>query len=270
MDIIPRKILRQPQIASPKYWYDNKAFETHFFNALSSTFPEGERFFIISVRNYAAQITDPKLKEQVERFISQEGQHSREHEAHLKLLADQGFALLIRMNRWERGVMRWFAKTLPRYALALTLTIEHVTAIFAATLLSNQARLCESMHTDYRLLWRWHAVEEIEHKAVAFDVYEQTGGGVGLRRLAAMQVAIFFPAILFLRHGLLLAKDGVLFDFAQWRRGCVFLLGRNGLLRKVMGAYSRCLSREFHPWRHNNAHHIDEFTRYHSEHYHKL
>ena len=217
MDIIPRKILRQPQIASPKHWYDNKTFETHFFNALSSTFPEGERFFIISVRNYAAQITDPKLKEQVERFISQEGQHSREHEAHLKLLADQGFALLIRMNRWERGVMRWFAKTLPRYALALTLTIEHVTAIFAATLLSNQARLCESMHTDYRLLWRWHAVEEIEHKAVAFDVYEQTGGGVGLRRLAAMQVAVFFPAILFLRHGLLLAKDGVLFDFAQWR-----------------------------------------------------
>ncbi|MGB0734360.1 MAG: metal-dependent hydrolase, partial [Pontibacterium sp.] len=92
MDIIPRKILSQPQTASPKYWYDNKAFETHFFNALSSTFPEGERFFIISVRNYAAQITDPKLKEQVERFISQEGQHSREHEAHLKLLADQGFA----------------------------------------------------------------------------------------------------------------------------------------------------------------------------------
>ena len=62
------------------------------------------------------------------------------------------------------------------FALALTLTIEHVTAIFAATL-RDQARLCESMHTDYRLLWRWHAVE-IEHKAVAFDVYEQTGGGV--------------------------------------------------------------------------------------------
>ena len=57
---------------------------------------------------------------------------------------------------------------------------------------------------------------------MAFDVYEQTGGGVGLRRLAAMQVAVFFPVILFLRHGLLLAKDGALFDFAQWRRGCVF------------------------------------------------
>ena len=105
---------------------------------------------------------------------------------------------------------------------------------------------------------------------MAFDVYEQTCSGGGLHRLAAMQVAVFFPVSLFLRHGLLLAKDGALFDFAQWRRGCVFLWGRNGLLRKVMGSYSRCLSREFHPWRHNNAHHIDEFNRYHSEHYHKL
>ena len=154
MDIIPCKILRQPQIASPKYWYDNKAFETHFFNALSSTFPEGERFFIMSVRNFAAQITSPKLKEQVERSTSQEGQHSREYEAHLKLLADQVFTMLMRMNRLERGVMRWLAKTLPRYALALTLTIEHATAIFAATLFSDRARLCESMHTGYRLLWR--------------------------------------------------------------------------------------------------------------------
>ena len=99
MDIIPRKILSQPNTASPKYWHDKKTFETHFFNALSSTFPEGERFFTMSVRNFAAQITSPKLKEQVERSTSQEGQHSREHEAHLKLLADQGFALLIRMNR---------------------------------------------------------------------------------------------------------------------------------------------------------------------------
>ena len=80
MDIIPRKILSQPQTASPKYWYDNKAFETHFQRAVLYL-PEGERFFIISVRNNAAQITDPKLKEQVERFTSQEGQHSREHEA---------------------------------------------------------------------------------------------------------------------------------------------------------------------------------------------
>lgn len=75
--------------------------------------------------------------------------------------------------------------------------IEHVTAIFASALLADQKRFCEPMHDDYRLLRHWHAVEEIEHKAVAFDVYQQTGGEYGLRLLAAIEVAVFFPVVLF-------------------------------------------------------------------------
>ena len=260
MDITPRKITAHPNAQSPKYWFDNKAFETLFFNALSSTFPEGERFFIMSVRNYAEDVQDDDLKGSVERFISQEGQHSQEHEAHLQLLSGQGFSVLERLNRWERGVMRWLAQKWPRYALALTLTIEHVTAIFADALLSDQARYLEPMHDDFRLLWQWHAVEEVEHKAVAFDVYQQTGGGYWLRLFAALEVALFFPLVLFFRHVLLLAKDGLLLDVAEWRRGSEFLWGRNGLLRAIAAQYGRCLHREFHPWRHDDSHHVREFT----------
>lgn len=261
MDIIPRKIMHHPKADSPKYWFAEKGFETLFFNALSSTFPEGERFFIQSVRNYAEHISDAELRANVDRFVSQEGQHSQQHEGHVALLADQGFGLLVSMNRWERAVMRWLVTKMPRFALAVTLTIEHVTAIFASALLADQKRFCEPMHDDYRLLWHWHSVEEIEHKAVAFDVYQQTGGGYGLRLLAAVEVAVFFPVLLFFRHVLLLAKDGLLLDLGEWRRGGAFLLGRNGLLRVIAGEYGRCLHRDFHPLKRDDSHHIEEFNR---------
>lgn len=139
--------------------------------------------------------------------------------------------------------------------------IEHVTAIFASALLADQKRFCEPMHDDYRLLRHWHAVEEIEHKAVAFDVYQQTGGEYGLRLLAAIEVAVFFPVVLFFRHVLLLAKDGLLLDLGEWRRGSAFLLGRNGLVRVIAGEYGRCLHRGFHPLKTDDSHHIEEFNR---------
>ena len=34
----------------PRYWADNDPHFTHLLNALSATFPEGERFFVDSVR----------------------------------------------------------------------------------------------------------------------------------------------------------------------------------------------------------------------------
>ena len=82
---------------------------------------------------------------------------------------------------------------------------------------------------------------------MAFDVYEQTCSGGGLHRLAAMQVAVFFPVILFLRHGLLLAKDGALFDFAQWRRGCVFFFGPQWPAAKSHGSVQPLLESRISP-----------------------
>ncbi|MBM4204256.1 MAG: metal-dependent hydrolase [Gammaproteobacteria bacterium] len=59
--ITVRRIAIQPSAATPKYWFGGLPFETHFFNALSTTFPEGERFFIQSVRIHSGTIGDPGL-----------------------------------------------------------------------------------------------------------------------------------------------------------------------------------------------------------------
>ena len=77
---VVRRIHGGPDADTPRHWFDGQAFETHFFNALSTTFPEGERSFILSVRAHADGITDPELQREIDAFVGQEGQHSREHE----------------------------------------------------------------------------------------------------------------------------------------------------------------------------------------------
>lgn len=64
----------------PKFWFANDPFKTRFFDALSLTFPEGERFFIESVRLYRDQIQDRDLQQKVKDFIRQEAQHGIAHD----------------------------------------------------------------------------------------------------------------------------------------------------------------------------------------------
>lgn len=246
--ITVRRLPEGPNAATPRHWFDGLAFETHFFNALSSTFPEGERFFIQAVRHYAPQVEDPALQAQVKAFIGQEGQHSREHDGHMALLEAQGFTGLARANAVLHRICRFYLRVLPRYSLAVTIAIEHVTAVFAHHLLGEPARWLDRMHPDMQPLWRWHAVEETEHKAVAFDVYRATGGGEVLRALAMLHVMVFMFAEFCGRHLYLLYVDGVLGDAAGWRRGTRFLWGRGGLLRLAFRDLLAYLRPGFHPW----------------------
>ncbi len=259
MRIVPRKISRHPNAATPTYWFDGKGFESLFFDAVSSTFPEGERFFILSVRSFAEQIQDEGLKTEVAYFIRQEGQHSREHDAHMRILGDQGFGTLDQINRFDRLLMKWMVKLLPRYALAVTTVIEHITAVAAVTLLENEAKYLDPMHEDFRLMWHWHAVEEIEHKAVTFDVFEEAVGNYTLRLIAALHVAVVFPLEIFIRHLFLLTKEGLLLDVQGWRRGMSFLFGREGFLTKIAGGYGVYFRRNFHPADTDESYYIAEF-----------
>lgn len=257
--ITVRTIALKPSTATPKYWFGGLAFETHFFNALSSTFPEGERFFIQSVRLNAGGLHDPWLAAQVAAFTGQEGQHSLEHDAHVDLLIDQGYVALTRMNAVMRAVMRWFTRRMPRYSLAVTTAVEHITAVLAEGLMRHAERWLSPMSADMRLLWHWHAVEESEHKAVAFDVYQQTGNGLALRRLAMLNALPGLLVEIFIRQCYFLGKDGRLFDATEWRRGTRFLWGRNGLLRWLIRGHLAFYHRQFHPWQTDNTEQIRNF-----------
>ncbi len=140
----------------------------------------------------------------------------------MRMLDDWGFGTLDWFNRFDLLLMKWMGKLLPRCALAVTMVIEHITALAAVTLLKNEAKYLDPMHEDFRLMWHWHAFEEIEHKAITYDVFEAAVGNYTLRLIAALHVAVAFPFELFIRHLFSLTEEGLLLDVKGWPRGGAF------------------------------------------------
>lgn len=161
----------------PKHFADDgDLLMSHFWAALSAVFPEGEDGFVRSVRYYRDQITDPDLKRQVAGFIGQEAQHSRAHTAFNARLAELGYPvdLIARINTRVNGFFERLQS--PETNLALTVASEHLTALMAELAFSNQQFRDSFGHPATYELLLWHALEEAEHKAVAFDVYRAVGG----------------------------------------------------------------------------------------------
>lgn len=244
--------------SAPRYWHSDSPFLTHWFTAMSLFFPAGERFFIDSVLHFEPQITDPRLREEVRAFAAQESQHSRHHRAYDQLMSRDGVPVT-RYEGWIEKGLRVARRLLPPKAqLALTITLEHFTAVFANQLLSDP-RVSEGMHPAVRPLWMWHAVEETEHKAVAYDVYEHVGGGYWLRALMMVRVLAFPLAIAFFQL-LLMAGDRNFGSRRNFARGVRLVWGRGGFLRSAWPDLRDFFRRDFHPWQTDNRELIVRWT----------
>lgn len=163
----------------PHHWLGGNAIATHVFNGMNLVFPDGERFFIASVREALPRVADPALARQVRGFFGQEGRHAHEHERYFAALEAQGYRIdgfLRRFRRFVAMSSRWLPAPLQ---LAITAGAEHYTATFGAFAL--QDALIDGAHPTMRKLILWHATEEIEHKAVAFDVLQATHPSHALR-----------------------------------------------------------------------------------------
>ncbi len=166
----------------PKHFAaDGDLIESHLAVCMSAVFPDGEDFFVRSVRHYRDRITDPALKRQVAGFIGQESVHGREHRALNDRFAELGYDTK-RMERiTKRGLALRERIAPPMSNLASTAALEHFTATLAELLLSDQAVRDEFGDEAVQNVFLWHALEESEHKAVAFDVYKAVGGSERLR-----------------------------------------------------------------------------------------
>lgn len=179
----------EPPLA--KYFMDDELM-SHVVAILSSLFPEGEAFFVRSVRHYRDRIEDPILNKQVSGFIGQEANHSREHAEFNARLQALGYPTA----RVDRIVRRGLAMTertgSPEYCLATTAALEHYTATLAEVLLTDASAREMFVDPEVRELLLWHALEESEHKAVAFDVYQRFVGDEKLRIRVMRQTTFFF------------------------------------------------------------------------------
>lgn len=160
---------------------------SHIVAHLSATFPEGEDFFIRSVRHFADQITDPELKSHIQGFIGQEVTHGREHRALNERLHQMGYPSR-RIDRGTRMDLAAFERRLsPLTCLAITAALEHFTAVLAETLLTDERAQELLGPSEVRAMLLWHAIEESEHRSVAFDVYQAVGGSER-RRIWTMRI----------------------------------------------------------------------------------
>jgi uncharacterized protein len=166
----------------PKHYAaDGDLIQSHIAANLSSVFPDGEDFFVRSVRHFRDEITDPELKRQVGGFIGQEAMHGRQHRAFNDRLDELGYPV----KRFERLTKKGLALR-TRFApaksnLAATAALEHFTATLAELLLTSEETRNMFGNDQVRNLFLWHALEESEHKAVAFDVYKAVGGTERMR-----------------------------------------------------------------------------------------
>jgi len=250
LNITPRDRRFGREAATPRLWHGGRVEATAIYNALSTTFPKGEAFFVESVRAFRDG-APPRLAEEIKAFTTQEAIHSREHAAFNNRAAESGYDL----SKLEKRVEERLAITKgrpPVVSLAATMALEHFTAILAHELLADPRHL-EGADKETAELWRWHAVEEIEHKGVAYDTWlNATGHWPRFKRwkLKARVMLLVTRNFLVDRTGgalELMRQDGVT-GFHAWRLLLTYLWIRPGMFRKIAGAWVKFFPPGFHPW----------------------
>lgn len=248
----------------PAHWIRDDCHVTRFYDAMSIMFPEGERTFIESVLHFRDQVRAPVLRAAVKEFTTQEAMHTREHLRDHRRLARQG----VPVARLERQVAkqqifarRYFSAA---FRLAATACLEHFTAMFADGFLRDPRNLDGAYPTMVRF-WRWHALEEIEHKAVAFDVLTvavpRPAWRYLLRCSAMLLVTAVFSTLLWRMTFALIRHDGRALDVRGWAHLLWVQCGKPGVFRRMLPQWVAWFSPRFHPWRHDNRDLIAAYAR---------
>jgi predicted metal-dependent hydrolase len=230
----------------PRHWHGGRRAVTSFFDNLSIFFPAGERFFIASVRAHRFHVRDEELQQLVREFTQQEAFHTREHVRYNHMLREKGYPIGDMEARVERILRRVTRRTPRRWQLAATCALEHFTALLARGILSDDSAF-EGAHPEMAALWRWHATEEHEHRAVAFDVYTAAGGHWLERDFVMILVTLVFWSKVLEQQLRFMKRDGILDSLREWLDLAAFLWVRPGPLRRLIVPYLGYYRRGFHP-----------------------
>lgn len=234
----------------PKIW-NGSAAKTHLFNAIAILTPTFERLAIASVLPFKNKISDPLLAEQVQGFIGQESAHGSEFIRYNQILKQQGYQIR-RLEKSHLKLFRWVASKLSaKMHLSFTLAAEHLTALISDLILREKSWLQEAFPLC-SALWHWHAIEEIEHKGVVFDLYHSLKGGYWLRIIGMIMMSTLVAFMLWRNFFHLVIQDKLFFKGKFWIACWRLWWGKQGMLRKLLVPYLRYYSPRFHPWQQDN------------------
>ena len=237
-----------------KWWLAGDPVATHWHNSLSATFPRGEAMFIEAVKAHR-DCVPPKLAGEIRAFVKQEINHTREHLVFNKAAIEAGYDLDAIDRRLEANLALTKDRP-PIINLAVTIALEHYTAMMANDFLSNPKHFAGA-EPDCAAMWRWHSMEEIEHKGVAYDTFlHATRSWTRWRRWKLKSIMMLLVSGTFLKNRWndtleLLAQDGITGPRVKLRLAW-YLVGSPGVLRRVFPAWCSYFLPGFHPWNHDD------------------
>ncbi len=247
---------------TPLHWVPGDPQTTHTINVLHLLLPAGEKWFVDVFRQALPLVDDDEaLRADVKGFMGQEAVHSRAHAGVLLHLEAQGLDPTPYTRRVEwlfgrllgdephgrplgaRARRHWLVQR-----LAIIAAIEHFTAVMGTWVIDSPGLDAADADPVMLDLLRWHGAEEVEHRSVAFDLYQHVSGGY-LRRCEAMLVTTAAMTYLWLRGTrFFLANDPIAPGKARWRS--LFRAGRRGrlpTLRTLVGSVPDYLRPSHHP-----------------------
>lgn len=236
-------------------WHVDGADATDVYDALSMMFPDGERFFIEAVKHFRHKATG-KLADDVRDFIAQEALHTREHVA-FNQLCDAPAELKARADAIIAAEIEFTRSQGHTAMLCATIALEHMTAVFADAVLRDPS-IMTGRRDEVSRLWIWHAMEEAEHKGVAYDLFQTVSEKwTPSQRYRARAISMIMATRMFLWNWSAIAlwlmeRRGVTGLSARWRLLKVWF-GARGLIRRSIGGYFAWFQTGFHPWDHDNS-----------------
>jgi len=235
----------------PTYWMGGDPFKSRFWDALSLIFPPGEKYFMNCVRDFRDRIDDPKLLQDIKDFNLQEAQHSMVHRQDNDRLRRQGVDVDKLTGYVDELLNKHYRKVYSKeYNLAVTSALEHFTSIIAHSLFDKRDVMKEA-DPRVRAMYSWHAIEEVEHKGVAYDVMIDYAKVGYFRRVGALVHATFmFPKTIFVIQRQLMIHDG--YSLGQRLKmmagGLWWMFKPGGLLQPMFKHYWTYYKPGYHPW----------------------
>jgi len=246
------KLSVDPQL--PNHWFADSAFLTHLLNTWTIMFPAGERYFVRWCKKALESVKDPKVRKDILGFIGQETQHANQHEKLFDLIRSQGYNIEPLRIFLDKFCFGFLENSVPdKWNYACVAALEHFTAMFGEIYFETP-ELMEKMHPDMRALFEWHAAEEIEHKAVAYDQLLAVDDRYVLRTGMMNAAVVLLYSITFGHVFYMMWQDKSLFNWREWVTVYDGFFGKHDVAKKTLLKFFEYYKPDFHPWQNENYH----------------
>lgn len=244
-----------------RWWHSGDPVATAWYNSVSASLPRGEKFFIQVMKYYDDKVP-PSMAKELRAFTRQESNHAREHVAFNNLAQSHGYDI----ESIDKGIEEMLALTKGRpveFNLAITIALEHFAASISHCLLTDP-RYLDGVDEEIAEMWRWHSIEEIEHKGITYDVWlHATREWSTWKRYRVRALLTLLITRRYYKNRVrdalgLLRQDGIAGARAKW------LLFKHlwiapGMMRRMFFDWAKILLPGFHPWKQDDRALIRKF-----------